>query len=322
MIAIDIMGGDFAPDASLKGALKAAQKQVPVLLSGPKFQLIKLLDDLDPFWTKYPIQFIDTNEVIEMGEEPVRAITRKPNSSLVMAVKSVKAGTAQAVISAGNSGALMVAATFILGCEDGIERPAIMSFLPGIKNRVLSLDLGANPDCKPLYLKQFACMGSQYLEKQGVLKPRIGLLCNGSEPSKGSLLIKDAHKLLKESELNFIGNIEPIDIINNLVDIVVCDGLSGNILLKAMEATARMFIEVAKESSILTSEEKKKFINLIVNKANGASYGGAQLLGVKGTVVVAHGAADANAIENAIIVIWESIVKHTPKQSNVENCLV
>ncbi len=314
MIAVDIMGGDFYPDVPLKAALSAARQNIPVLLLGPKGLLVAKLNDLDKSWASYPIQFSNATEILKMEDEPVKAVLKKKNSSLVKAVRSVKDGEALGVVSAGNSGALMAAATFILKCEDGIDRPAIMGFLPARKDKVLCLDLGANLDCKPKYLEQFAHLGSKYLSKfHNINKPRIGLLSNGSEDSKGSYLVKDAHKRLKKTNLNFIGNIEPSDIFNNNVDVVVCDGFVGNILLKTLEGMVRLTTGLLKD--VLSDEEYKKLSDTIIKKTLGTSFGGAQLLGVNGTVIVAHGASDEIAMENAIKFAWKVSKESTSIES-------
>lgn len=308
MIALDAMGGDFAPKVSLEGALAAARKKIPVLLCGPQDLLVAHLDALDSSWKSYPLSFVNALEVIEMGEEAVRAVQAKPASSLVAAVKSVKDGSASACISAGNSGAFMAAATFVLGRHDGVERPAIAGFLPGISHPVLCLDLGANTECKPSYFLTFAHLGVMHLENSGIkMRPSVGLLSNGSEEKKGSLLTKAAYNLLKESSLNFIGNVEPIDIFSSRVDVVVCDGFSGNILLKTAEATAHLISQLAAQECL--GQDMLSFAR-IKKRMGFEKQGGALLLGVKGTVVVAHGAADARAIEHAIVVAWESSNKN------------
>ena len=174
-----------------------------------------------------------------MGDHPLTAIKSKPNSSLVAAISLVKQGKAGAIVSAGNSGALMLGATVMLGRQEGVERPAIAGFIPSIKDGVLGVDLGANVECKPHHLLEFAQLGIAHLQTvRGIKNPRVGLLCNGSEPGKGNGLIKDAHLLLLKNLTNFAGNVEPSDVYAHKIDLVVCDGYSGNIFLKALEGMA------------------------------------------------------------------------------------
>lgn len=282
MIAIDAMGGDYAPEQIVKGALQAARKNIPVMLFGNQPEIESILSKNDPLWRRLQISIKNCSEIIEMAEEPSFAVRKKNNSSLVKAVESVKEGQCRAVVSAGNSGALMVAASFILGRLDWVERPAIIAELPFLKNRVVCLDLGANSDCKPEYLLQFAYLGDlhakDYLEIQ---RPRIALLSNGQEEGKGNTVIKQAFSLLKTSTLNFVGNVEPEMVFKNGADVIVCDGFSGNIFLKTLETCEKFF------GSKNVSFEKEM--------------GGALLIGVKGTVIVAHGNSDANVMEKAIL---------------------
>jgi len=310
------MGGDFAPFAILEGAIKSAQSGIPILLVGPKDLILDYLISLPCDWKSLPLEIEDSHQMIEMGEEPVKAVLSKKQSSLVLAVNSVKVGKSRAVLSAGNSGALMAAATFILGRVEGIDRAPIAGFLPGLKGGVLCLDLGANTECKPTSLEKFAELGSKYLQTSlNIKNPKIGLLSNGSENGKGSALVKEAFKLLEKSNLNFIGNVEPKDIIENKADIVVCDGFSGNVLLKSFEAMTFMFremfaLQLAKENDpakkIVIDNWGKSFWENVASLADWTKQGGGLLLGVNGTVVVAHGCSNAIAIENAINLAWSA----------------
>ncbi len=314
MIAVDVMGGDYAPHAVLQGALKAAH-HVPVMLIGPTALIRAQLTTFDPLWEKYNIVLCDAPDVIAMGEEPIQAVRKKRTSSLVSSIECVKSGQAIAAVSAGNSGACMAAATFILGRNQDIERPAIAGFLPTKHNtQVFALDLGANTECRPSHLYQFAHMGSDYIKRTlGIANPRVALLANGSEDTKGSLVVKETFNLLKKSTLNFIGNVEPYDIFDHKTDIVVCDGFVGNILLKTMEAvfdTALWWITEA-----IKSEKDSTTKTIVAHWARSLSVdmsqrlthktaGGALLLGVQGTVVVCHGNSDADTIEKAILFAW------------------
>lgn len=277
MIALDAMGGDFAPHATLEGALSAAKSGVEVILFGPEEKMRLFLASKDSAWESYPIKLKNSPQTIEMGEDPISAIKGKKNSSLVEAVSALKSGVVNAVVSAGNSGALMAASVLLLGKNEGMERPAIAGFIPVKNGHVLCLDLGANTECKPANLLQFAKMGASYLKnKCRIINPKVGLLSNGSEDSKGSLLTKEAFSLLKNAEINFVGNVEPEDILEHKVDLVVTDGFTGNVFLKTVEAFSK-------------------------NGSEWMNVGGALLMGVNGTVVVSHGKSNAKAIENAIL---------------------
>ena len=308
MIAVDAMGGDYAPEALVHGSLQAAKKGVSITLFGPQKQLEKLLHDADPTWQQHALRIHDAPDYIEMDEDPVAAIKRKPRSSLVQAIKSVKAGLCHGVLSAGNSGALLTGSIFILGRKNRV-RPAIIGYLPARREPVLALDMGANADCRPQHLYDFAHMGHEYVID--VLKrdaPRIGLLSNGHEDRKGSLLTKEAFALLKKSTLNFVGNVEPVGIFNNEVDLVVCDGFSGNILIKTMEAmfdfTSQLLAQdIAQADSADVKKWGAQFLVTLSNQAGSRTRGGALLLGVNGKVIVCHGDSDAQSIERAIFLV-------------------
>ena len=296
MIAIDVMGGDNAPLVVLEGALAAAIKGIPVQLHGPEALITTWLAQHAPAWQNLPISLVPSIDIISMDEEPVFAVRKKPSSSLVAAVASTAKGTTQAALSAGNSGAFMAASALMMGRFDGIERPAIAGYLPTLKGTVLALDLGANTDCRPQHLLQFAHLGHNHATNvMGIVSPRIGLLSNGHEPTKGSQLVKEAHALLKaDPTLNFVGNVEPYGIINHDVDVIVCDGFAGNVLLKTMEAISDLIIAW---HPALKDDLQQRFAN--------HSLGGALLLGVKGTAIVCHGNADATTLERAITFAWK-----------------
>lgn len=313
MIAIDAMGGDFAPTAVIQGAVKAAQKGISVILFGDQTLVIPLLNQSHKHWQQLPILFEHCSQVIAMDEEPGIAVLRKKNSSLVRAMHAVAAGKARAIISAGNSGAMLVASTIILGRVPGILRPAIGSFLPTNTGSFFCLDLGANVDCKAEFLEQFASMGDVYVQLvSNITKPRIALLSNGHEPYKGSHAVKQAYRLLA-SHPNFIGNIEARDIFDDRADVLVCDGFAGNVLLKAVQGTARTMM------GWVVQEAKKSWVRQLLlwcnaglfkglkQKIDYARVGGALLLGVNHPVVLAHGCSHAGAIENAILFAHEVV---------------
>ncbi len=312
-VAVDGMGGDFAPHAVIEGVLEAAKAGVPIMLFGPENKLVRYLSEQYPEWESLGIKVVQAGEIIGMAEEPVFAVRKKPDSSLVKAVQSIADGKTHAVFSAGNSGALMAAALFILGRQEGIDRPAIAGLLPTLKGSVIALDLGANVDCRPHYLQQFAEMGSLYAEKLlAISEPRIGLLSNGAERGKGTVLVKQAAALLEESSLNFIGNVEPIDVINHCADVVVCDGFAGNVMLKTMEATASMIrhslaqelsngglLRDTQDGDKVRAKLEEALVSLD-NRFGEAAQSGARLLGVNGIVVVGHGASHAVSISRSI----------------------
>ena len=296
MIAIDVMGGDNAPIVVLQGAVAAAGKGVAVQLYGPEELIISWLAANAPAWETLPISVVPTHDIIAMDEEPVFAVRKKPGASLVKAVESVANGACTAMLSAGNSGAMMAASALIIGRHAGIERPAIAGYVPTKTGVALALDLGANTECRPHHLVQFAHLGTAHLrEAKGIEHPRVALLANGHEDSKGSALGKETFVLLKqEPGINFIGNIEPYGIFEGHADVIVCDGFSGNVLLKTMEATTDLM---------------KHWYPSIVTDLDGRlahkQRGGALLLGIKGTAIVCHGNADAKTMEQAIMFAWD-----------------
>ncbi len=311
MIAVDAMGGDFAPQAIVHGAYCAASAFLPVKLFGPEKELGSLLLALDASWQRYPIHICDSPGYISMAENPVDAVKKKRDSSLVKAVESVAQGACSAVISAGNSGALMVAATLLIGRVDHIDRPAIVGMLsPSLSDKenwdpIIVLDLGANTDCRPEHLYQFAHMGVSFAQHELKRKnPCVGLLSNGHEDTKGSLLTKQAFKLLERSKINFIGNIEPYDVFSctytniqankpvsgRKLDVLVCDGFTGNIFLKTIESIQnayRAHMQSFQPENIL----RKSFLQ---------SSGGALLLGIRKHVIVCHGNSGYRSIGQAI----------------------
>lgn len=304
MIAVDAMGGDQAPRAVVEGAVAAARAGIPILLVGHQAILHSYLPN---DWQTLPITLEFCSDHILMAEDPSRAIRSKPDSSMVKGIKAVAQGKAHAFFSAGNSGAVMVGSVLIIGRLQGIHRPAVGTFLPTRKGSIFCLDVGANVDCKAPYLYQFALMGHAYLQvTQGMKEPRIGLLSNGHEPYKGPGEIKKAYELLTNSSLRFVGNIEARDLGEGLVDIVVCDGFVGNVLLKTMQGVARtMFGWIKDETERSWVRRCLMWLNQgifksIKKRMDYTSVGGALLLGVNQPVIVAHGSSDAKAIENGI----------------------
>ncbi|SDM63971.1 phosphate:acyl-[acyl carrier protein] acyltransferase [Fictibacillus solisalsi] len=303
-IAIDAMGGDNAPEAQVKGALKAlsAFEDLTIVLIGDENKISPYLTSSDR------VEVMHTEEKIGSDEEPVRAVRKKKNASMVLAAKEVKEGRADACISAGNTGALMASGLFNVGRISGIDRPALSPTLPTMDGKgFLLLDVGANMDAKPEHLLQYAIMGSTYAEQvRGIKQPKVGLLNVGTEDEKGNALSKAAFSLLKDAPIHFIGNVEARDLLNGAADVVVCDGFSGNVVLKTIEGTALMMFSMLKQELTATTVSKlaagllKPRLKGLKNKLDYSEYGGAGLFGLGAPVVKAHGSSDENAIFNAV----------------------
>jgi len=305
-IALDAMGGDKAPLEIVKGAVLAAQTYgVEIALVGPS-------EIVGPELKKYGhpkgISVVEAGEAIHMQEdEIVKAVRSRRDASINVAHHLVRDGEAQALVSAGNTGAVMASAITVLGRIRGIERPAVATLLPYNEGRVLLLDIGANPECKPSYLVQFAQMGSVYMEKViGIVNPRVALLNIGEESVKGNDLTKEAYERLTDSNVNFIGNIEGVEVHKGKAEVVVTDGFTGNIAVKVGEGLADYILEqvsaVVKSSPffIAASLLMRPALRKALKRLQYEEYGGAYLLGVNGVVVIAHGRADASAIMNAV----------------------
>jgi glycerol-3-phosphate acyltransferase PlsX len=303
-IAIDAMGGDHAPKEIVLGAMKAIQhfQDVEITLLGDEQQIRSYLTSDER------ITVVHTEEVIEATDEPVRAVRRKKQSSMVLMAQEVKQGRADACISAGNTGALMAAGLFIVGRIEGIDRPALAPTLPTIGGEgFVFLDVGANVDARPEHLLQYALMGMTYAEKvRGIANPRIGLLNVGTEDQKGNDLTKRAFQLIQEANVNFIGNVEARDLLQGVADVVVADGFTGNVALKTIEGTAISVFSMLKtaltsnfSSKLAAAVLKPKLLEL-KKKMDYSEYGGAALFGLNAPVIKAHGSSDANAIFHAV----------------------
>ena len=311
-IAVDAMGGDYAPEEIIKGTLMAAEKNpdVDLILVGQKERMLPFLTGTRP----KNISLLEATEVIEMDEHPANAVRKKKDATIVVATRLVKQGEADALVSAGSTGAQMAAALLGLGRIKGIERPAIATVLPTVEGGKLILDVGANLDATPEQLCQYALMGSIYAERiLGISNPRVGLLNVGSEEGKGNELTQKTFPLLKEAAINFIGNIEGRDIPYGRADVIVCEGFVGNVLLKWGEGLAGVFVQVIKEK--ITSNMIRKLGALAVKPGlkefaqmmDYAEYGGAPLLGVNGISIICHGSSKTKAIFNAIRVARECV---------------
>jgi len=313
-LAIDAMGGDYAPKATVEGAMEAVSEinDLSITLIGDEKKIADYLSDTTN------IDVIHTDEIITGDDEPVRAVRRKKKSSMVLTAKEVKEGRADACISAGNTGALMSAGLFVVGRIPGIARPALSPTLPTLDGKgLLLLDVGANVDAKPEHLLQYAIMGSIYTEKVRRIKnPTIGLLNVGTENGKGSSLAQKAFTLMESSPLNFIGNVEARDIFSGVADVVVTDGFSGNIALKTIEGTAMMMFSLLKDTFTSSLKTKmaagliKSDLKGLQSKLDYSEYGGAGLFGLGAPVIKAHGSSNSRAIYNAIVQACHMVEYH------------
>ncbi|MBW2056876.1 MAG: phosphate acyltransferase PlsX [Deltaproteobacteria bacterium] len=305
-IAVDAMGGDHAPEAIVTGAVSAAaERKIPVILVGDEERLSSLLEEEKSASPLVSVRH--ASEVVGMADSPSTAVRRIKDSSIRVAFDLLKRGEADAVVSAGNSGATMAVAMFVLKKIEGVDRPAIVTFHPTAKGFSLLLDAGGNVDCKPFHLVQFAIMGSVFASR--VLKkenPRVGVLSNGSEEGKGNELTREAHMILKRCGLNYIGLVEGRDIYNGSADVVVCDGFVGNVGLKMSEGLAEVLERIFREEIRKSLRAKLGYLLIkpvfkeVAKKGDYSEYGGAPLLGINGTCVICHGNSTPKAIANAV----------------------
>lgn len=311
-IAVDAFGGDFAPEQIVEGALLAAEQDgVSLLLTGDERRL-KLLVGGKPGSNR--IEIVHAPDIVHMDDEPVAAVRSKPDSSLVRGAQLVRQGEAQGLVSAGNTGATLAAALFNIGRIKGVERPAISTVMPTATGFCLILDVGANADCRPSQLVQFAQMGAIYAaEVLKVRNPKVGLLNVGSEPGKGNQLAKEAYNLLQDTPVNFIGNVEGRDLPAGHADVVVCDGFVGNIVLKFAEGLSSTLLGMIKEEAQRNFTATaggllmKPAFRRVKKRMDPNEVGGAPLLGINGVVIIAHGGSNAKAICNAIRVACEGV---------------
>lgn len=345
-IVLDAIGGDHAPEAPVAGAVQAAREfGVEVILTGPQAQIEAELQKHNI--ADLPLRVVDAPELIEMDDHAVQAIRRKKNSSIAVGLRMVRDGEAEAFVSAGHSGATMAGAVFILGRIKGVDRPALITVFPSLHGQIVVGDVGANTDSKPEYLVQWAHMASLYAELVlGIDHPRVALLANGEEETKGDKLVQDAHALLKESGLNFVGNAEPKDALTgNVADVIIADGFVGNLFLKGAEATARFAVKLLQRElsgsgvalralgglvpTLLLAATSKQRGRVLLASLIGApavlgavvapaimhlrkaldyrGYGGVPLVGVDGIAIIAHGKSDAAAVASAIQRAKESV---------------
>ena len=307
-IAVDAMGGDSPLTVQIEAALQAiSELGTDVVLVGAEDQIKEVLKQHS--FDQNKLRIVNSTETVEMNDSPATALRQKKNSSIKVAVDLLATGEADAVVSAGNTGATMATAKFVLKSVEGIERPAIATLMPSIHRNhpFVLLDIGANTDCKPLYLFQFALMGDAYARTLLHLdNPRVALLNNGEEEGKGYLQLKETYDLLKQSTLNFTGNIEGKSMFKDIVDVVVCDGFIGNIALKVAEGTFDFVRSVLREEVDNTLLAKIGYqamrgpFRALRQRADYSEVGGAPLLGVNGIVIICHGSSRVHTIRNAI----------------------
>jgi len=311
-IAVDAMGGDNAPHAIVAGAVQAAREfGIGIILVGVE-QTIQAELNKHLHVKTLPIEIRNATEVVDMLDSPATVFRRKKDSSIRVANELVKSGEAVAVISAGHTGAAMTTSLFVLGKLGGVERPAIATFMPNLKGTSIVLDVGANVDCKPMHLLQFAVMGevyAKYLLK--IPSPRVGLLSIGEEATKGNELTKEAFKLLTETSINFIGNVEGRDVMSGKADVVVCDGFIGNVVLKVSESVAETIGLMIRENIGENLIRKLGYLMMrpafraLKRRVDYAEYGGAPLIGIDGISIISHGRSSDRAVKNAIRVAAE-----------------
>lgn len=330
IIALDAMGGDYAPAVPIEGAVEVVKESsdINVVLVGDESIISKELENKS--FPKDRIFLKHASQVVNMDESPITAVRKKKDSSIRRGIELVKKGEANGFVSAGHSGVIMATALIVLGTAKFVDRPAIAATMPTLKDPFLLIDAGANIHCKPENLLQFSLMGNIYskliFNKQ---EPRIALVSTGEEDSKGNELTKEAFKLLKESDINFVGNVDGKDIFTGEYDVLICDGFTGNIILKTSEGLADAIIKMLKrEVAKLTTSRIgylliKPALKNFKKKTDYDEYGGAPLLGINGTCIISHGRSTSKAIRNAIKVAAEFAEKklYDKITSEIENDL-
>ena len=304
-VAVDAMGGDNAPEVVVEGAVGAVSELgIPVTLVGHREILGKILD---AYKASDLISVHHCEDMVHMDETPLKAVRQKKDASIRVAFDLVKSGAADAVVSAGNSGAILAAGVLILGRIKGVDRPAIAGIIPTEKGPGILIDVGANVDCRPTHLFQFGVMAQAFADScLGIENPRIGLLSIGEEKSKGNEQVRLSHRLFRESSLNFAGNVEGRDLFDGDVDVIVCDGFVGNVALKVIEGVVEAISRHVKHELETPGTDPsdallcQNLINRFKRKLDYEEYGGAPLLGIKGVGIVCHGGSSSKAIKNAI----------------------
>lgn len=325
-IIVDAMGGDYAPHNAVIGAIEAynQNKEFELYLIGKKDEILSVINSNQlSFDEKY---IIHTDEVIEMGDSPTSALKAKPNSSIVKGAQLVKEGKAEAFVSAGNTGAMMSASTLIMGRIPGVGRPTIGAEMPNVHGICYLYDVGAGKDAKPSHLFEYAIMGTIYAKEMGGIKnPTVGLLSMGEEEGKGNEVSNDAFNLLKESKLNFVGNVEGRDILTKKVDVVVCDGFVGNIILKFGESVPKLLKQLLTKTAEASFLDKLKVglskgtLKKSLKSLDYQEHGGVPLLGVNGISIIGHGSSTPKAIRNMVLKAYEMYKKDLVKK--IENSI-
>ena len=315
-IAVDAMGSDGSPRSEVEGVIEAAKSfNVSIVLVGQEPVLGPLLREKGG--GDLPIEIRHASETISMDEPPALALRRKRDSSLRVAAELVRDGFASGLVSAGNTGAVMAISKTVMGVVPGVDRPALAAVLPTLSGHAVLLDVGANVICKPHHLLQFAIMGDLFSRKIiGVATPRVGLLSIGEEENKGNELTKEAYKALKKVSLNFIGNVEGRDLYRGSVDVVVCDGFTGNVALKTSEGLIETILRLlqdelssnlqAKVGALLSQQSFRR----LKKRLDYAEYGGAPLIGLRGVTIICHGRSSSHAIKNAVLVAKDYSENH------------
>ena len=315
-VAVDAMGGDFAPAAVVHGALNAARNGRPVVLVGDETKIRAELEALRAP-ASLPLAVRHASEVVEMHDHPGQAMRRKKDNSIRVCFELVKSGEASAMVSAGNSGAVLAGAIFVLGRIEGVDRPAIISVLPALRGHPLMLDMGAVVDCKPLHLVQFALMGEVYSRRVlGNARPRVAVLSNGEEESKGTDLTRTAAEALRRAPIDFRGYCEGRDLLTGDFDVIVAEGFTGNVALKTMEGTAKVIGDFLKQGlkssplAMLGGALASGALRKLKKRVDWREVGGAPLVGVQGVGFISHGRSDALAIENAVARAEQAAITH------------
>jgi phosphate acyltransferase len=312
VIALDAMGTDRAPKPEIEGAIQAARQGIKVLLVGPA-ELVQAELDRHVSASLLPIEIVHATEIITMEDKAVQAVRTKRDSSIHVGLRLVREGRAAGFVTAGNTGAAMATAKMVLGGIPGVDRPALAAVFPtAVRTVAILLDVGANVDCKPHNLEQFAIMGEIYFRSMfGTRRPRVGLLSIGEEEGKGNELTRESYDLLRQLPLNFIGNVEGRDIYSGRVDVIVADGFVGNVALKTSEGVANLVRSTLKETLKATITRQVGYLlsrsafSDFKKRLDHTEYGGAPLLGVKGVCFITHGSSNTNAIKNALRVASE-----------------
>jgi glycerol-3-phosphate acyltransferase PlsX len=331
IVALDAMGGDYAPSVNVEGAVETVKEHddIDIILVGNEPLVRRELDS-----KRYPanrISIMHASQVIEMHDPPTTAIRKKKDSSIRIGIDLVKAGKADAFVSAGHSGVVMATSLLLLGTSKGVDRPAIATVMPTLKDTFILLDAGANVDCKPENLLQFALMGNTYCKLLlNKANPKVALLSIGEEDTKGNELTKEAFKLIKGTRLNFLGNLEGKDMFTGKADVIVCDGFIGNIALKISEGLAETIIKMLKREITSVSTGRigylmmKPAIRNFKKRTDYDEYGGAPLLGINGACIISHGRSTAKAIKNALRVAADYAGKRVFEaiSTDIENDLI